>query len=214
MLKPVRPLLVGALIVFSFAGGCASPGHEKADDISSDMGDFRRTVVGLQEKVSAAALPLGEIVDRGTDPKVSYEHLDESTDELEDALERTDDRLSSLRKLAQSYFDGWQAEAASISDAELQKRSDERRAKLSAALDEIVESMEKARSDVQVYLGSLKDLRTYLSADLTPAGIESIQDKAQATSESADGVNDRLDQVLKVVQGSAPMFATAKPPAR
>ncbi len=214
MLKSVRPSIVRAFLVCAFAAGCASPGHEKADNISSEMDDLRLAIVKLQQEVSAASASLGEIVDPGADPKAAYEHLDDSADELEDALERTDDRLASLRKKAQSYFEDWQKGTAAISDPDLQKLSEERRAKLDAALDEIEERMQHARGEVAAYAAFIKDLRTYLSADLSPAGIDSIRDKAETASKKVTSVNQNLDEVLQAVRAAAPMFATAKPPEK
>ena len=63
-----------------------------------------------------------------------------------------------------------------MSDPEIRKLAEERKAKLQATFGDIKSTMEPARDQFNAWLAPLKDLQKYLSQDLTISGIDAAKD--------------------------------------
>ena len=197
-----------------FVAACQTErGHEKADSTAATMGDLRTAVADLKQKVSATAETLAVIVEKGSeDPKPGFERFTKNMKSLEDSVDKAEGMLKSMQSQGQAYFAAWEKNSAAITNADLKKVSNERRASLAASLDTISKAMDSSRAEYKPLMSSIKDAHTYLSSDLTPAGIKSIKDVAKSIGKSASTVNKHLDDVVEAINESAPQFETAKPP--
>jgi chromosome segregation ATPase len=204
---PLSLLLAGVL-----AGGCATPGHARADKTADKLGALRSAVEELQVKVTATSTSLAAVVEKKEkDPGPAFEQLDDDVDALEGALKKAEGRLKGVRKEAEAYFITWKEQAATLNDADLQKRSEARREALASAVEKVEKAMEPARTEIESYLTSLQDTVKYLSIDLTAPGIAGVEGKAKAASKTSTSVNETLAEVLEAVDAARPMFATPRP---
>jgi hypothetical protein len=117
-----------------------------------------------------------------------------------------------MRSQGQAYFAEWEKQAATINDPDLKKSAEERRTRLAKAVEEVSGAMDEARNEIKPYVASIKDVQTYLSNDLTPAGIESIEGKSKDITKRAKAIGDEIDDVVEELEEHAPQFKTAKPP--
>jgi chromosome segregation ATPase len=204
-------ILVPALLLNSACQ--ASSGSAKAESTAMSMDGLQKAIETLKAKVNAAAGSLATVVEKGgVDPKGPFEQYKKDVEAVVDGLSKAESNLKSIRSQGAKYFAEWEKQASTIKDEDLKKTAQERRARLSKAIEDVSTAMDAAREEIKPFVTSIQDVQTYLSNDLTPAGIESIGGKSKQVSKSADSIGDKLDDVYKALQKGAPEFKMAKPP--
>ncbi len=204
---------VGFLAVLALGSACASTGNEKAQSTAMHMEGLRDAVVSMKGKVNAAATSLAAVVkEREVDPKPSFAQYKKDVEAVEDVFSKAESNLKAVKAEFQTYYAEWEKQSTTIQDPDLKKSAEERRTRLSKAVDAVKAAMEAARSEITPYVAKIKDVETYLSNDLTPAGIEAISGKSEQVTDEAESIGDRLDEVVEALEKGAPEFKTAKPP--
>jgi hypothetical protein len=211
----LHPALAITLLLPTLSLGiaCQTSGNQKADSTAMHMDELRSAVNSMKEKVTAAATSLAEVVQKGeTDPKPAFDKYKKDVEAVVSGFSRTESNLKSMRAEGQSYFAEWEKQAATITDPDLKKSAEERRARLQKAVEAVSSAMEAAGAEIKPYMASIKDVQTYLSNDLTPSGVESVEGKSKQIRKDADSICEKLDDVVEAVEKGAPEFKTAKPP--
>jgi outer membrane murein-binding lipoprotein Lpp len=200
-----------ALLSLTMAAGCTSPGHAKAVKTADRLDHLNAAIDDLRSSVTATSTALTVLITKkDQDPAQAFQQFEDAVHALEGARKRADGRLDGVRAEAEAYFITWKEQAATINDEDLKERSEERRTELSAAVDRVTEAMAPAREKIDTYLASLHDTLKYLSIDLTPQGIASIDGRAKAASKSSKAVNETLGEVLEAALEAARLFAMAR----
>ena len=206
------PPFVLGLAVCLFAA-CESAGYQKVDATATRMRSLRDNLTTLKTSVTSSADSLGGLVDKAdVDPKPSFDQYQKDVRAAESAYDSLQSRFNEAKTQAYKVFGEWSTRTATISDADLKKLSEERRADLTQKLDKLVAAMQPAMEETQAYISTSKDLVEYLSLDLTPRGIKAISDKAKAQMRSSTSIADKLDDAITAADAAASEFATAKPP--
>lgn len=202
--------LLGTVAVIA---ACQSGGHQDVEATSTRMDALKTNIENLKTQVSTAAASLADLVSKAdTDPKPAYDKYAKDSKAVESSYNSAASRLAEVRTDADKLFKSWEERAKTITDPDLQKRSEERRTNLSKALDEVMQSTQKALDETKDFVKTNTDLSKYLGQDLTPAGIKAVADKSKAQTKSASSIGDKLDDVAKVASKASADFATAKPP--
>ena len=212
--------LRSTLSVFAIAAalalgpGCkSSSGHSASDTTASHMDALRASADSLKARVNAAAGSLSVIVEKAeVDPKPPFAQYKKDVAAVNDWLAKAESNLKALRAQGEAYFAEWERQATTIQDPELKETAQERRTELRKAVDDIGKAMEDVRTELMPYVASIKDVQTYLSNDLTPAGIETIEGKSKKLIDEAETIGEKLDDLVKTLEENAPAFKTAKPP--
>lgn len=206
------PVLV-FLPVLALSPACQSSGHDKADSTASSMDSLRKAVGAMKERINASAASLAAVVEnRSVDPKPHFQKYTKDVESVVDGLSRIESGLKSMKSQGQAYFAEWEKQAATIEDPDLKKSAEDRRARLVKAVDGVSTAVDAARAEIQPFVTKIRDVRTYLSNDLTPAGIESVEDKSKRITNDAESIGEKLDDVAEAIDDGAPEFKTAKPP--
>jgi hypothetical protein len=205
--------LTGLLGGLALVAACQSGGHQDVEATSSRMDALKTNVETLKSQVSAAAASLADLVSKAdTDPKPAYDKYTKDSKAVDGSYNAAASRLTDVRTDADKLFKAWEERTKTITDPDLQKRSEERRANLSKSLDEVMQTTQKALDETKTFVASNNDLVKYLGQDLTPAGIKGVADKSKAQTKASSSIGDKLDDVIKVAGKAAQEFATAKPP--
>lgn len=210
MLVPMRSI-AAALLSLALGAGCATFGQVRAVKTADRLSDLSAAVEDLRNRVTAAATTLAALVAaKDQDPGPAFSQFASAVEALEGAQKRVDGRLQGVRDYAESYFQAWKEQASTIDDEDLKERSEERRAELSAAVENVVEEMGPMREEILAFHSSLRDTLKYLSIDLTPQGIGAIDGRAKDAGKTSKSLSDRLSEVLETIQQAAPQFARAR----
>ncbi len=202
--------LLGSVAVIA---ACQSGGHQDVEATSARMESLKANIETLKTQVSGAASSLADVVSKAdTDPKPAFDKYKSDAKTVESSYNSAATRLASVRTEADKLFKAWEERTKTLTDPDLQKRSEERRTNFSKMLDDVMSSTQKALDETKDFVKTNTDLVKYLGQDLTPSGIKAVADKSKAQSKSASSIADKLDDADKVATKAAQDFATAKPP--
>lgn len=145
----------------------------------------------MQMQIEGISGALRQIEASGTgtgNAKTAYTEFTSKLSSLESTANDTRSRAESMKSNGDAYFRKWEEELGTIKNPDIRKASEDRRSELRAAYQKITESMSEARSQFQPYLSDLRDLKTYFSNDLTPAGIKAADSLIRRTVKEGDAL--------------------------
>lgn len=105
-----------------------------------------------------------------------------------------------MRAEGREYFNEWRMEGDAYTNPDIQKLSEQRRARLSQAFDNIAASGAGVRGSLTTYLSDIRQIQTYLSNDLTPNGVASITPVAQQTMADGSNLKSDVQPVLSAIE--------------
>ena len=213
----VRSSIVGVLLgSLPLLGACqSSGGHDEVEATSKRMTELRANIEKAKMEVTATAEALAQVVEKADeDPKPHYDKFTAHAKAVEASYKDAESRLAKARSSADTLFTTWTERNSTITDPDLKERSEERRNDLKETLDEVIKATDAAMAETKSFVSTSNDLKTYLSGDLTPAGIKSIKDKSKSLSKAASSVGEKLDDAMEAAQKASTEFATAKPPPK
>lgn len=199
------------VLALASTASCNTPSHLRGVKTADRLEEFKASIEELRNHVTATSTALAALVaSKEQDPSQAYEQLESAVNALESSRRRTEGRLHGVHEEADAYFLTWKEQAATISDEELKEKSEDRRAELAKAVERVEESMKPARESIDSYVKSFQDTLKYLSIDIAPSAIASIEGRSKAATKSAKTIQDKLGEVLESVKSVAPLFATAR----
>lgn len=211
--KLLQTLALISLAGVSLLQGCKSSGAEKVDQTSTRIEDFRASIETLKSQVHGTSDALTKLVDAGaTDPKPAFASYEKQVEQVTKSTTKAKSNMTKVQSEGEKLFADWTARLETISDPEIRKASEKRRDELKQLLGGIADEAKPVLAELDAFVATAKDLETYLSQDLTPAGIQSIAGKAKGFRKSAESISDNLDDVAEAAGKAATPFATAKPP--
>jgi hypothetical protein len=194
--------LGGALILLVglAMSGCATTGTERASRTTNTMqtveNDYRQvalqvneTNASLQELISPEQTNLKRALDR-------YNNNVSRMDRLGNRLDR--DSADMMAK-GEDYFGEWAKQGSTYTDPQIQQLSEERRRQLREAFAQIPEASTGVRDSLHVYLQDLREIRAYLSNDLTPSGVTGVTPVARRAVQEGEDVKTSVRPVLAAI---------------
>jgi hypothetical protein len=100
---------------------------------------------------------------------------------------------------ADKYFKNWDAQINTISDENLRETGEDRR---QASMDEYAKLRAldaELRVAFRPYMGTLIDIKTSLTADLTPQGLRNAQPTIKKVIDGEDAILSRVDAIIKQI---------------
>ncbi len=189
-------LTIGAVQLFITANVSAQ-GYKLADKTGASIAEFRDEILNVKKEVDAAMVALDKVVaSAASDPRAAYKEFAKSVPRVDDAAKKAKKRAEDMKERGQAYFKDWEKEMAAVSNPDVRKLAEERKAKLQSTFDSIRTFMEPARDQFNTWLADLKDLEKYLSNDLTIGGIDAAKELIAKARTEGQGVQQTLDKVI------------------
>lgn len=211
--KAFRAIATTTLLGLTLVGSCKSTGADKVDETSTRLDQFKVAVGSLKGQLGSTSAALANVVESGSsDPKPAFKEFSKQVDAVSSSLAKARGNLERAQTEGAKLFEAWNKRLETITDADIRASSVKRRDELQKALSGVSEKTAPAMAGLDTFVVSAKDLQTYLSQDLTPAGIEAIEGKSKDLGKSAASISEDLDDVIEEVAKAASQFATAKPP--
>jgi len=205
--------VVAALAAFCvlILAGCATRGYKQADKTGDAINTVRNDIVNLKSAVDGSMKALDSLVAAAkTDPRKPYEAFAKSVDKVESTANTTKKHAADMRARGAAYFAQWQAQLDAVKSEDIKKLGADRKAKLQESFDKIKDAAEGAKESFPGFLSDLKDVRTALSADLTPQGIDANKDVFQKTKNSGAQVQQDLDKLITELNSVVAAITAAK----
>jgi Protein of unknown function (DUF2959) len=140
----------------------------------------------------------------------AFKRFSGTLDDTEKAAARARKSAESIREQEAEYMAAWQQEAATITSPEVKAATQARQAEVKSTLGELSAAGKRAGDAYQPFISDMKDIRTYLSNDLTQAGVKRLEPTIQKARHAGAGLQKALDDFNQVSQ----RVQTALRPAR
>jgi ribosome-associated translation inhibitor RaiA len=189
-------LTVAAVQLLATTSASAA-GYKLADKTGMSIAEFRDEIVNVKEEVDATMTALDKVVTTATtDPRKAFADFDKAVPRIDGAAKKAKKRAEDMKARGAAYFKDWEKELGEVSNPEIRKLSEERKAKLQEVFSSIRTVMEPARDQFNAWLSDLKDLQTHLNNDLTIGGIDAAKDLIAKAKTGGQGVQQTMDKVI------------------
>lgn len=181
----------------SFLGGCATTGMDRSIKTSNSIRDVDSEIRKMMVQIDLTAASLDALVSPGvTDLKKPFDNYSDNVAKLESEGDRVLKRLDEMKANSKEYFGEWEKQGDTFTNADIRELSEERRIKLAAIYAQVPAAGTGIKGSYHAYLTDLKEIRKYLSNDLTPRGIEGITPVANKSVQDLDSLKSSLRPVI------------------
>jgi len=181
----------------TFLGGCATTGMDRSVRTSNSIKDVDSEIRKMIVQIDVTAASLNSLVAPGqTELKKPFDTYSDNVNKLDSEGKRVLKRTEEMKAHSTEYFGEWEKQGDAYTNPEMRGLSAERRTKLAEIYARVPEAGYGVKGNYQAYLTDLKEIQKYLSTDLTPKGVESINPVAQKSVEHLDALKKSLQPVL------------------
>lgn len=194
----VTSLLLAALTTLS---GCATTGLQRSDKTGASMKTVEQDIQKASLQVDFTAVSLQDLI-RPDQPDlrkafISYGTEVDKMEHLGQVLFHHVDRMSALGK---NYFDEWQKQGDAYTNPEIESLSEQRRNEMNTFYVKISDASVGVNGAAKAYLSNLRQIRSYLSNDLTPEGVGSITAVARQAVTEGENLKAAVTPVLNAIE--------------
>ncbi len=198
-----------------FSGCGTTSGYKQADKTGAGIAEFRDELVNGKKAIDATMKSLGDIAATATtDPRKAFEQYSKAVANLESTAEKVRKRGDSMKAQGAAYFKQWETEMAQVSNPEIRKLAESRKAKLQETFDSIRKFTEPLKTQFPPWMSDLKDLQKYLGNDLTIAGVEAAKSLFTKTQGEGLEVQKSMDALLAELNTVSATITPAKVQAK
>jgi hypothetical protein len=145
-----------------------------------------------------------------SNPRKAFEQYSKSLANLESAAAEAIKRAEEMRAKGQEYFKQWEQQLAQVQNPEIRAMAQQQRAKLQSSFDSIKQYAQPLKAQFQPWLSDLRDLRTYLSNDLTTSGVDAAKSLFAKTRTEGIEVQKSMDALVAELNTVAATLTPAK----
>jgi chromosome segregation ATPase len=154
--------------------------------------NLSRTMAAL-EGVKAAANNNGDL-------SKAYSSYSSAYTELESQVASMRQRGTAAKARAKEHWEAWQKELTDMQSAKLREKAQKRFTSTQAEFEKIVEKVTEAKESFAPLAADLKDINTYLAADLSKDAISSLSNTIWKMGGQAHTVDGKLEDVNKQIE--------------
>ena len=199
---------VGALTLLC-AGGCASGNYQKADAASESLRRASIQIDAENHAIDLALARLDSLVNKpAPDLKPQFKQFSEALDHLVAASDRAEKAAADAHHKSNEYFRNWDKEVAAINFEAVKEQSVSRKTQVSNEFNTVDQRYRENQAVVIPLISYLRDIRTALSTDLTPGGLESVKPLAENAGQNARKVQGALDRLTSDLSASRTQFSS------
>ena len=189
--------LATVLATIVSTGCAATAGYKRAEKTGKDIADFREEIVNAAAAINATVKALDDVAATAdTNPRKAFAAFSKSVDKLESAADKARKRGQDMQKQGQAYFKQWEKQMQEVKNPEIQKLASQQKTKLQASFDEIRKYTTPLKAQFDPWLSDLKDLRKYLSNDLSISGVEAAKTLFAKTQAEGLEVQKSMDLLV------------------
>ena len=196
--------------------GCGTTsGYKQADKTGEGVAEFRQEIVNGKTAIDNTMKALGQIeATANTNPRKAFEQYSKSLANLESVAANARKRAAEMKERGQAYFASWEKQMAEVKNPEIRNLAMQQKAKLQTAFDSIKQYSEPLKAQFDPWMSDLKDLRTYLSNDLTVTGVDAAKSLFAKTQAEGLAVQKSMDALVAELNTVAAALTPANVPAK
>jgi len=202
MKKITRPalavsLLIGGLI---FLAACSSTGLQRSEKSSASMAVVEQDIKQAGGQIDLTGASLDELIRPGQpNVKDAFTKYSANVDKMDKIGTRLLEHSDHMNDQGLEYFSEWRKEGKAYSSPEIRALSEQRRADLTAVMARIPEASVGVKGSLRSYLSNLKEIRTYLSNDLTEKGLETITPVAKTAVKDGAQLKENVQPLVAAI---------------
>ena len=129
-----------------------------------------------------------------------YESFSKAVRDLEHEQERTTTSIDKMRSTAAEYFSAWDKANAQISDPELRYAGARRRTSVIEQYRDLGDSASNIGVRLQPFMSHLRDLNSFLGADLSLGNVEKAREMIYESRMEAKSLRERIADVQETMK--------------
>jgi hypothetical protein len=177
--------LLAAVLSLAVAG-CSSPGYQKGEKTAQGLKDTAGLINALSGQIDTTLASMNTLMSKPQpDLKPQFETFSSDVSNLESSGKSIAEARRAMGAKSKEFFDKWDQDLATINNEDIKSRSEERKQEVKKNLNAVRMSYTQAAQDFVPFLKNLQDLRTALSVDLTPGGLNALKPTADKAAQSA-----------------------------
>jgi hypothetical protein len=169
--------------------------------------DYRNAL----EQVDVTGVSLNSLVDPNQpDPKKAFEKYSKNVGKMVGLGKRLSGHAEKMQAQQKSYFEEWRMQGNAYANPQIQALSEQRRADLSDHFARIAQASVGVNGAIKSYLSGIGQIKTYLSNDLTPKGIDSLNDTVQQAVADGESLKEAVEPVLSAIESAREEMAQGR----
>ncbi len=200
--RTASTVIFSAMILgtFFFQTGCATTGDQRASKTRSTMKDVEEDYRAALTQVDVTDDSLQALIDEGQpDEKKAYEKYSDNVGKMDNLGRRLFDRADKMGVEQKDYFEEWRMQGNTYSDEQIQALSEQRRADLGEVFAQISQASVGVKGSLKAYISDILQIRTYLSTDLTPKGVNALTPTIRKAIADGGDLKDAVRPVLTAI---------------
>ncbi|MDR2876495.1 MAG: hypothetical protein LBV36_00405 [Chromatiales bacterium] len=129
----------------------------------------------------------------------SFKRYSDHVGEMEKVGAKLEKHTNAMRSQGASYFSKWQADEGTVSSTEVLDISNSRQAEQRENFSNVAKNSNEVNRMLQTYLSDLRDIETYLSNDLTPAGVKAITPVAKQAKKDGAALQEAIKPMISAL---------------
>ncbi|MDR0533862.1 MAG: DUF2959 domain-containing protein [Verrucomicrobiales bacterium] len=172
------------------------PGHEK---VASALKELEKNTGYVQERLGNTLTSLGSL-QGGGDLKSPYGDFSRNLEKLQSLSATVDKNSEQLNEALTANYSSWQAQIDQIQDSSLKSISAKRLADEQKKFATLAKNIKAAQTQLAPVIKQLSDINGVLKADLTAAGVKSLEKPLQKASKDGNAVLATYDKLKQDFQ--------------
>src|SRR5262245_40849528 len=190
------------------SAACATTGFQRSTNIADTMAKQTQIVQEAKPQVDAMLASLEELTRAQGDMRPAFQKFSDTLDDTEKVAARTRKTGQTIREKEAEYFDEWQKQSAEITNPQIKAATQARQAEVKTKLSSLSQT---GKADGELYdpfISDMKDIRTYLSNDLTTSGVKRIETTIEKARRDGIALQKAIDEFNRA---SADVQASLRP---
>jgi len=215
-----RSSLSVVLVVSALIGalGCSSGkdkktgGEQRAGAAAGGLKETRNELSTARAQIDKTLFSMNRLRDGQGQLQTEFTEFNAELKKTDEQAAKVRARAADMRTRATEYQTKWRQEVANIDDPALRAAANTRADKIRERYDAITAKANEVRTAYEPFIKQLKGVQTYLSNDLTPAGVQGAGDVFDRATANGKTVGEKIDAVIAELDSVAANF-TATPTA-
>jgi hypothetical protein len=180
--------------------GCASTGNQRAVSTGNTMKAVEQDYIDALAQVNVTNTSLQSLIDQGQpDEAKAYSKYSDNVSRMETLGKRLFERAEQMNTQQKNYFEEWRMQGNTYTDDRIQALSEQRRADLSEVFAQISVASVGVKGSLKTYISDNRQIKMYLSTDLTPKGVDAITTTIQQAITDGENLKDAVQPVLAAI---------------
>ncbi len=199
-------LLIGTLTLMA---GCGPrTGVQRAERTTTSMEEVENQIQEMVTQIDATNASLQELMSpQEVGLREAFDQYTRNVSQMERLGQRWTDQTGEMKARGQQYFTEWEQQGRTYTNPQVRELSEQRRNELRRTFNQISESYIGVRGALETYLADLRDIRTYLSNDLTPQGVQNITPVAQRTIQDGERFKQEVQPAREAINRARTQMA-------